>query len=108
MREAETEKVEGDKIEHNHMTSTFSTAVTARPAGEKSDSYGINSIEALQHLHKCEICAHDNICTRWFFKCNLKIHIKEIKEQLMSVSLSFHIHFTLLIAKILPNGATSV
>lgn len=49
--ESKDRKVGGDKIEYNHMTSTFSTAVTARPAGGKSDSYSVNSVEALQQSH---------------------------------------------------------
>ena len=32
-------EVGGDKIEYNHMTSAFSIAVTAHPAGGESDSY---------------------------------------------------------------------
>lgn len=68
MQEEKTERLGGgNKIEYNHMTSTFSTAVTAHPAGGKSDSYSINSVEALQHgdinMNEHKMFAHDSICT---------------------------------------------
>lgn len=73
MKEAKAEKVgwRGGrrKIRYNHMTSKFSTAVTAHPAGGKADSYSRGSAEALQHFtHHNEqvqniVCAINNIYT---------------------------------------------
>lgn len=58
-----------DKIECNHMTSTFSTAVTARPAGGKSDSYSMNSTAVLTHHFKSCLCLYVAVCASVCLGC---------------------------------------